>query len=360
MKRRDFQLLSLSALLDAPAFARRKPHPHPPPAAPPIDALAQIKALRITTGPLTFGYRIAPGGRLNWYFVNLGLSAIVPYLGAAELDSHIRTYLDLYLSRLESNGTIQDVNFNDASLQSVTLVPSDSDNSYVATLLTLVARYLRASNNWTWWNLKKPLLRQLAELNIAALQKTNGLCRVFQSPQSSPVGHLGYLMNNAEDYRGLRDFASVLVQRGETADGNRYNNIATAIAQGMTIVLWDPARSGFRVSDEDARADPSSFYPGATCQVFAQAFNVSELSVYFSQAYQFLNTSKPQWPSEVYDPFPWAILGYVAAKRGDTTRATLQMQASDSRFATAPQYLTINELGFYLRTRGILNGWGDL
>lgn len=356
MKRRDFQLLSLSALLHTPAFARRKPHPPP---APPIDALAQIKALRITTGPLTYGYRIAPGGRLNWYFANLGLSAIVPYLSAAELDSHVRTYLDLYLSRLDRNGTIQDVNFNDAGLQDITLVPSDSDNSYAATLLTLVTRYLQASNNWTWWTLRKAMLRNLAEANIAALQKTNGLCRVFQSPQSSPVGNLGYLMNNVEDYRGLRDYASVLVQRGETADGNRYNSIATAIAQGITIVLWDSGRSGFRVSDQDARADTSSFYPGATCQVFPQAFNLSELSVHFSQAYQFLNTWKPQWTSEVYDPFPWAILGYVAAKRGDTARASLQMQATDSRFATAPQYLTINELGFYLRTRGILNGWGD-
>jgi len=359
MKRRDFHALTASAMLTPMAKARKGP-PTPPPPAPPIDALAQIKALRITSGPLARGYLIAPNGRLNWYFTQLGLIATIAYLSLAELEIYIRPYLDLYLSRLESNYTIQDVNFNDASLQSITLVPSDSDNSYVATLLSLVARYLRASNNWAWWDQNKATLKNMAYANIATLQKSNGLCRVFQPPRTSPVADYGYLMNNAEDYRGLRDYASILALRGESTDANYYNNIATRIAQSMEIYLWDSARSGFKVSDQDWRADTSTFYPGTTCQVFAQAFNVSELSPYYGPAYRFLNTYTPQWTSEIYDPYPWAILGYVAAKRGDTARANLQMQASDSKFASTPAYLTINELGFYLRTRGILNGLGDI
>jgi len=359
MKRRDFQLLTLGSALSTAAWARKRVPP-PPPAAPPIDALARIKALRITTGPLAHGYLIAPNGRLNWYFTNLGLSAIVAHLTPAELDTYIRTYLDLYLSRIEANYAIQDVNFNDATLQNITLVPSDSDNSYAATLLTLVARYLKASSNWAWWDLHKATLKNIIYANIATVQKPNGLCRVFQLPRTSPVSNFGYLMNNIEDYRGLRDYASILAQRGESTDANYYNNIATTITQSIAIYLWDSAQSGFRVSDQDLRADTTTFYPGATCQVFPQAFNVTELSSYYSPAYRFLNTSKPQWTSEVYDPYPWAILGYVAAKRGDTARANLQMQASDLKFASHPEYLTINELGFYLRTRSLLNGLGDI
>lgn len=359
MKRRDFQILTLGSALSTAALARRKP-PAPPPTAPPIDALSQIKALRITTGPLANGYLIAPNGRLNWYFTNLGLIAIVAHLTPAELEICIRAYLDLYLSRIESNYTIQDVNFNDATLQNITLVPSDSDNSYAATLLSLVSRYLKASNNWAWWDLHKATLKNIAYANIATLQKSNGLCRVFQPARSSPVANYGYLMNNIEDYRGLRDYASILAQRGESADANYYNNIATTLTQSIIIYLWDSARSGFRVSDQDLRADTTTFYPGAACQVFPQAFNVPELSTYYSQAYQFLNTYKPQWTSEIYDPYPWVILGYVAAKRGDTTRANLQMRATDLKFANHPEYLTINELGFYLRTRSLLNGLGDI
>jgi len=354
MKRRHFQLLTLSAALPGLALARK------PATAPAINAIAAIKALRITTGPLARGYLIAPDGRLNWYFTNLGLIPIVQYLNAADLDTFIRQYMDLYLSRLQSDSTIQDVNFNDASLQNITLVPSDSDNSYAATLVSLAARYLKASGNWSWWDANKTQLVAMVDANIAALQKTNGLCRVFQLSRVSPVADYGYMMNNAEDYRGLRDFAGILALRGQSTLANHYNNIASTIAQGMVISLWDSGRSGFKTSDQDAHADSTSFYPGTTCQVFPQAFGVSELSTYFTAAYQFLNRYSPRWPNEIYDPFPWAILGYVAAKRGDTSRARTQMAATEKKYASQPALVTINELGFYQRTQSILNGFGDI
>jgi hypothetical protein len=354
MKRRHFHLLTLSAALPSLADARK------PIQTQPIDAVAKIKALRISTGPLARGYLIAPNGRLNWYFNNLGLIPTVQYLNAADLDTFIRQYLDLYLSRLQSDHTIQDVNFNDASLQNITLVPSDSDNSYAATLVSLAARYLKASGNWAWWDANKAKLQAMVDANMVALQKTNGLCRVFQLSRVSPVADYGYMMNNAEDYRGLRDFASILALRGESTLSNHYNNIATTIAQSMVIYLWDSGRSGFKTSDQDAHADSTTFYPGTTCQVFPQAFGVSELSTYFTAAYQFLNRYSPQWPNEIYDPFPWAILGYVAAKRGDTNRAQTQMAATEKKYASQAALVTINELGFYQRTKSLLNGFGDI
>ncbi len=358
MKRRHFHLLTLSTCLSGLApgltFARK------PVRTQPINAIAAIKALRITTGPLARGYLIAPNGRLNWYFTNLGLVPIVQYLNATDLDTYIRPYMDLYLSRVQSDYTIEDVNFNDASLQNITLVPSDSDNSYAATLVSLAARYLRASNHWAWWDANKAKLQAMVDANIAALQKANGLCRVFQLSRVSPVADYGYMMNNAEDYRALRDFAAILALRGESTLSNHYNNIASSIAQSMVIYLWDSGRSGFKTSDQDAQADSTSFYPGTTCQIFPQAFGVSELSTYFTAAYQFLNRYSPQWPHEIYDPYPWAILGYVAAKRGDTNRARTQMAATETKYANQRALVTINELGFYQRTQSILNGFGDI
>ncbi len=354
MKRRHFHLLTLSAAVPRATLARK------PVATQPIDAVAKIKALRISTGPLARGYLIAPDGRLNWYFTNLGLIPIVQYLSAADLDTFIRQYMDLYLSRVQSDYTIQDVNFNDASLQNITLVPSDSDNSYAATLASLAARYLKASGNWAWWDANQAQLKAMVDANIAALQKANGLCRVFQLSRVSPVADYGYMMNNAEDYRALRDVASILALRGESTLANHYNHIASTIAQSMLIYLWDSGRSGFKISDQDAHADSTTFYPGTTCQVFPQAFGVSELSTYFAAAYQFLNRYSPQWPNEIYDPFPWAILGYVAAKRGDDRRARTQMAATEKKYASQPALVTINELGFYQRTQSLLNGLGDI
>jgi len=356
MQRRHFQLGALAAAVLPTAHARRKPRP---PAAP-INAPARIKALRITTGPLTGGYRIAPGGRLNWYFTNLGLIAIVQYLTTAELDLYVRRYLDLYLSRLETDLTIRDVLFNDETLQNITLVPSDSDNSYVATLLSLMVRYLQATQNWSWWDANKTRIKALAQAGIVNLIKTNGLVRVFQPGNPSPYANFGYMMNNAEDYRGLSDLSALLYQRGESADAAYFGSIAAGIGQTMQILLWDAARSGFKVSDQDLRADTDSFYPGSTCQVFPQVFGVSECAGYFTPAYRFLNTWSPRWPSLVYDPFPWCILGTVAAKRGDSTRAMTQLTATETLFQQNQALVTINELGFYQRTRSILNGYGDI
>lgn len=356
MNRRNFHLLTLSTTFSELSHSKRS---RLAPAAP-IDALARIKALRITKGPMTNGYLVAPNGRLNWYFTNLGLIPIVQYLSTIELDTYIRKYIDLYLSFIESNYAIQDVEFNDANLQTFTLVPADSDNSYAATIVSLALRYLQATKNWTWWDANKATFKNIVYANIACTQKINGLCRVFQLPRLSPVSNFGYLMNNSEDYRGLRDFASILRLRGETTDANYYNNIATTIAQSVQIYLWDSANSGFRTSDQDARADNTSFYPGTTCQVFPQAFGITELSTYFTLAYQFLNRNSPEWPYEIYDEYPWAIIGYVAAKRGDIDNAIKQMSASEAKFAANPAQLTINELGFYQRTKSLLNGFGDI
>ena len=354
MKRRRFQFgLAGAAVLPAAARAQVIRPPR-------INVPTRIKALRVGSGPLADGYRIAPAGRLNWYFTNLGLIAIVQYLTLADLDLYVRRYLDLYLSRLEPDLTIRDVNFNDAGAQSISLVLADSDNSYAATLVSLAVRYLQASQNWVWWDLHKVRLKALVQANIVNLVKTNGLARVFQPGNPSPYADYGYMMNNAEDYRALRDLSGLLAQRGESVDAAYFGNVASGIAQAIQIVLWDSGQAGFRISDQEGRASTDSFYPGTTCQVFAQAFGVSECAAYFTPAYRFLNTWSPNWPSLSYDPYPWCILGTVAAKRGNSKRAKEQLAATDALFQRNQALVTINELGFYQRTRSILTGYGEI
>lgn len=354
MNRRQFHLTMLCSTASMSSFARRRAPPTP------VDPVSCIKHLRIDTGPLTGGYRIAPAGRLNWYFTNLGLIGIVQYLSAEELDFYVRRYLDLYLARLEANASIQDVEFNDDNLSSITLLPSDSDNSYAATFLSLVARYLRASGNWDWWNAHQSTLQTIAQANIVNQIKSNGLCRVFQPPRSTSTSEYGFTMNNCEDYRGLRDLSDLLRLRNQTTQADALLEKAHLLGQAIHTVLWDSTRNGYRVSDQDLHADQRSFYPGSCCQVFPQAFGVIETSSHDSAAYQFLNTFSPRWPSEAYDPFPWCILAYVAAKRGDVARAQTHMATTDALYASHPERVTINELGFYQRTRSLLLGQPDI
>ncbi len=335
------------------------PSPTPVPAGTGINAVAEIKSLRIPTGPYAGGYELAPNGRLNWYFTALGLLPIVQYLSAPDLDLHIRTYLDLYLRNLNANYTIEDVDFpfGRANTNSFTKILSDSDDSYAATFLSLAVRYVRASRNWTWWEANKARMKDLAYRNLALAAKGTGLTSVFQAPRSQ-TNSLGYLMDNCEVYRGLRDFASMLRERGELNDANYYDLLAANTASGM-VGLFNVAGKAFRMSDGSPTPE-TSFYPGTTCQVYAQAFGVTELAPLYDRGWAYLEKHTPRWETGQYDPYSWAILGYVAAKRGNATQAKAQLATIEKAFVANRGVVTINELGFYQRTKAVLAGVTDV
>ena len=323
-----------------------------------LDAVAEIKKLRINTGAFSGAYLIAPAGRINWYFTNLGILPIVQYLNAADLDLYIRKYLDLYLRRVEADTSIRDVNFTSDSSGPFDLILADSDDSYAATTLSLVARYLHASQNWAWWDANKAKLKDMAYFNLAVAVKPNGMTSVFQAPRSQ-TNSVGYLMDNCEVYRGLRDYAALLRERGEAADANYFDSFATEIAARISASMFDTARSGFMPSDADNAAG-SAFYADTTCQIFPQAFGVSELSAYYDKGWAYLNRVSPNWHDGRYDAYPWAVLGFVAAKRGATAQARAQITMIESKFINDRGVVTINELGFYQRAKSLLAGRKDI
>lgn len=332
--------------------------PAPPPAGG-INSVAEIKALRIPTGPYAGAYEIAPNGLSNWYFTNLGLISIVQYLDGPDLDKYIRVYLDLYISKLEPNMSIKDVQFpfGRADTSNINLVLADSDDSYAATTITLAMRYLRASQNWAWWDKNKTKLKDMAYRNIALAVKPDGLTSVFQAPRNQ-TNNAGYLMDNSEVYRGLRDFAAVLRERGDAADAAYYDSFAKTIATSIAT-LFSTTTSAFRMADLSTQTE-TSFYPGTSCQVFPQVFGVSECSAYYDRAWNFLAANSPGWETGKLDPYPFAVLGLAAAKRGLTTLAKAQQLSIEKTFLANRPMITINELGFYQRTKSVLAGRADV
>lgn len=328
----------------------------PEPAVSGIDVLKEIRALRIPTGPYAGGYEIAPNGRMNWYFTNLGLLPIVQFLSASDLDTLVRTYLDLYLRCLTPADTIDDINFplGRVNPSSFTKIASDSDDSYAATFVSLVVRYLRASQNWAWWESNKARVKSVAYRNLALTAKPTGLTSVFQAPRSQ-TNSIGYLMDNCEGYRGLRDLASLLRQRGDVRDANYNDLLATNAASGMRNLCFNASAGAFTPSD--AHPVPlTNFYPGTTGQIYAQAFGVTELANQYDAGWAYLNRTTPGWEDGHCDPYPWAILGTVAAMRGQGALARLQQASIERKFASSRAVVTINELGFYQRTKSILSG----
>jgi len=358
MLRRQFFAGSAAAI--ASTFAGFNQPAHAAVALPPINVVAAIKALRIPSGPWVGGYEIAPAGRLNWYFTNLGLLPVVQLLSAADRELLIRPYLDLYLKTVRTDGTIEDVDFisGQSTSGAWAMVPSDSDDSYAATLLSLAVKYLRVSQNWGWWEANKAKLKFIAYRNLAVAAKPNGYTSVFQAPRNQS-NSIGYLMDNCEAYRGLRDFAALLRERREPIEASYYDSFATGIVNGILRIGFDSARSGFTVGDHVLWAE-TGFYPGTTCQVFPQAFGVSELSPLFDRGYRFLETYSPGWADGRYDPYPWAVLGFVAARRGQFAQARTQTTLIEQKFVDSRALVTINELGFYQRTQRLLAGQSDI
>ena len=359
MKRRDLFLKSTAMTLASTGLISAPLSTLAASPTTPINVQAALLDLRIQSGPYKGAFEIAPNGLSNWYFTNLGLISVIQYLDAAALETYIRPYLDLYLNKVEPNLTIRDVNFPSgrANPSNFTLVLADSDDSYAATLLSLVVRYLRASQNWAWWDKNKTQLKGIAYLNIAVPCKPNGLSSVFQWPRNQ-TNNAGYLMDNAEVYRGLRDFTGLLADRGDTADANYFNLFATSMAAGMGE-LFSHATGGFRMADLASRTE-TSFYPGTTCQVFPQAFNVPELAVFYDSAWNFFNNNTPGWEKGSLDPYPWAVLGLVAAKRGQWALASGQVASIERTFIANRAMVTINELGFYQRTKSVMAGRPDI
>lgn len=356
MQRRNFILGSSALSLGVLNHARAQSTCTPVPPATGIDVVAEIKSLRIPSGPYAGAYEIAPNGRINWYFTQLGLLPIVQYLGPADLETYIRSYLDLYLRSLTPAGTIDDIDlpFGRANPSAFVNVASDSDDSYASTFLSLAVRYVRASRNWAWWETHKPRIKEVAYRNLALTAKVTGLASVFQAPRSQ-TNSIGYLMDNCEGYRGLRDLASLLRERGELVEANYYDLLAANAAGGIVNRLYNTAAAAFVPSDA-ALAPEASFYPGTTCQVFPQAFGLSELASLFDTGWARLNAGSPGWEDGRHNPFAWAVLGDVAALRGQVAQARAQLASIEKAFVANRALVTINELGFYQRTRSVLAG----
>ena len=345
------------------------PVPVPPPVPPPIpaplpvptagiDVLRAIEQLRVKSGNYTGMYLLAPAGYGNWYFANLGLMGAIPYMTPAELTTKVKPYLNLYISKLRADYTIDDVEFPGGIdfPQNVVTRVSDSDDSYGATIASLALAYVNASGDNAWWLANSAVMEEIVIRNCVSQIKANNLTTTFTVTNVQKRWDIGYFMDNCEVYRGLRDIAT-LCRKTNVVKADYFDAAASRVSAGLRA-LWTGI--GFRYADAllklryPGTADPALLYPDGACQVFAQAFGVSELSDLYTPAYVYLNTNFPKWEAGTYDVFPFAVLSYVAALRGNLEKSQAHMTLMEQKFALDRGKMTLNELGWYARTRSLV------
>ncbi|WP_317924062.1 hypothetical protein [Cupriavidus sp. TA19] len=319
-----------------------------------FNILAHLDALRIATGPFAGAYQVGVGSNsLNWYFASIGLFPFIK-----ERPSEVRDYMNVYIRNVDrSNYTINDVKFGgDTNLPIA--CPADSNDSYASSFLSLASEYLKVTGDVAWFRDNLPILKSIAYSNLAAVQKPNGLIPVFRQDYAPPTdpsycpvfkqSDIAYTEDNTENYRGLVDFARALDSIGD-GDSGYYKQVAASVSAGMQQLSNG---TNFYAADVEQTVSPS-FYPGTVTQVFPQLYDVplsadtTATQSRYDVGYAYLNEHAPTWSTQI-DPsagYPWMLLGYVAAKRGDKARAQQQMALLRANTGKA----IINELGFYKR-----------
>ncbi|MCL5046013.1 MAG: hypothetical protein M1598_04375 [Actinobacteria bacterium] len=285
------------------------------------------------------------------YFANLSAMVLV-----GENPGLVREYLTWYLGHLNRpdrwglDGTIYDYTYYGGTEENTERY--DSADSYAATFLSLVAAYHRATGDLEFVKANREKLQAVADV-IAGLQDTDGLV------WATPGKETKYLMDNAEDYRGLSDWAELLAALGDQKSARVYARRAASIKSGITVRMWSPWRKQYAWSIDApgnrAWVRAGVWYPDAVSQLYPLLFGVVPADGPDARAaWRRFTEAFPRWYElEREDPFPWAIVAYAAVRVGEKDSARAYVEHMRKRKDSAPWYgaesaffiMTLEELG---------------
>lgn len=286
------------------------------------------------------------------YFSNLAAMVMLEY---PQEIPRVKSYLQWYLSHLNRpdhfglHGTIYDYVYTDD--REISTRDYDSADSYAATFLSLAYRYLLVTGD-----------RQFVTDHLSDLERVAGVLLQLQDLDgliwAKPDYPLKYLMDNAENYRGIADFAALLATTGLHDASLIYAQRAQQLRRGIETRLWDPTTGRYHWAI-DSQGRPQAlrsdrWYPDGVAQLYPILHGLDEpYSARAIALYAAFNQQFPRWPElDKGDPYPWAVVAYVAAQMNDIERATRAVQTMTAKHlrATGQPYWYSLEHAFYLRT----------
>ena len=221
-------------------------------------ALALLMPFRVDAGPYAGAYLLAPGGAVNWYFATTSLL----HLRRLPL-AQTRDYLDVYLAHLDPSDGIADVLPQASGIYAP--VAPDSEDAYAATFVSLAVRYHEESHDDAWWRRNAATLSAIVYAKLLTQVKSDGLIR------ASHTDPTGYLMDNVEDYAGLRSLSRSLAQ-AQASDAAYIASFVAPLGAAIQRLYSDQAHA-YKWSDNDP-IGPLVPYPACTAQVFPQLYDV--------------------------------------------------------------------------------------
>jgi len=263
------------------------------------------------------------------YFANLAAKTLV------DLDpARSRRYIQWYLANLNQpdrwglEGTIYDYR-----VKGKELVPThdyDSADSYAATFLSLVAYYHAKTGDDGFIEDNMALIDKVAGV-ICKLQDRDGL--VYVKPKVAKK----YLMDNAENFRGMNDWADTLDKLGYQEKAQKYREVAARIADGIQGVLYDPRKDAYAWSYSSwIKLFPvgGRWYPDGVSQLYLISNGVLKpedpraVKIWLD-----FNSQFPGWEQGVKnDEFPWGNIALTAQMMDDSQRAGRFLQWAVQHF----------------------------
>ncbi|MBS3873015.1 MAG: hypothetical protein KGZ92_06620 [Firmicutes bacterium] len=259
------------------------------------------------------------------YFSNMAAMAL---LSDPRGHEPVRKYMAWYIAHLNRpdkynfTGTMYDWSKTDGAWQHT--YSYDSADSYAATFLSLVLNYTEVTLDASFAIDNIQAIVDVAEVLIR-LQDRDGLM------WAKPRYYVKFLMDNAENYRGLRDAEKLMQHLGRTDFSARYGHAATRVARGMEKRMWNEADQSYAwaiMGPFWVRQQRQRWYPDTVAQLYPVVFGViPPNSERASHLYANLNANYPDWTSGRFDDrFPWTVLAYMAALMNDDVRAVSYMK----------------------------------
>lgn len=296
----------------------------------------------------------AKGHHLNPYFGNLACLALLEK-GAAHA-AKVRKYMDWYLTHLNRPdhhglfGTIYDYDVDPRTGLEASTKNYDSVDSYAATFLMLARKYHETTGDAAYLRDHVKDVEAIAEVMVKAIDPLENLAL------SKPDYPVKFLMDNAEVAKGLADAALVFRKAlGDARKADSYGARAVDVKTAIHARMWgvDPERNGWHAARQGMTNQAhrwTTFYPDSVCQLYplwTGTFPPTDEHVI--TAYNNFNTAWPRWQHGTFgDAFPWAVMGYAAALRGDRDRANAYLTWAGTRYLSVghPPPWTILDAAF--------------
>jgi len=282
-------------------------------------------------------FRLGPDrDQINPYFTNLALIALVR-LGELQM---VQQHVQWYLHRRTASGYVHD--FRLMNGREVDTGTADSEDSYHATLFTLLAESVRVTEETDWI---ASCLDDLIDVfdALIRLQQKDGLTWAKHSYR------VKYLMDNCEVWRGLED-ASFLFQRLGAGEKSVEAKRRAAACQSGIAAMYCTLRGTYAMYD---RTFPGwrKWYPDVTSQAFPIVYELAPADTRI-RLYNGITGAFPHFHTfQTGDVYPWMIMGECARIMNDQPRVERMLQTAADLYLYGPRrpYWLIHEAGRFIQ-----------